>query len=430
MDHDSLELIKAWLGERLAEIKPTLAIGIGPCTLASVKSTIAIDQVCKKILPNTPIVYGGPLVLVPGLEWFFFEYLNAYAVIPGDGEIALASLLEKLKSNQKRQIRGISYEPNMKLVPIIAKDIDNLPFPARDLFDHGRYFLSTRRDLYVYPFAGIVCSRGCPHECGFCSSSTMRKGHQSIRSLNNISEEIRMLTTNMGVKSIVFYDDCSFSNESTINEEITEFAKMIKSSGKGVVWQIEMRTDVANALTSNSVKKMYQSGCRQINLGIEKGTLKGLKSIGKSTNPEESAEACKTITSSAPNLRLAGTFILGGPGETYDEAMETIEFSKKLGLLFAHFYPLEIYPGTRLYHKKFGLDMRIWLNLVQQDSVFAGSLVYEDILKKDDILELTCKAYKSFYRRKEWSALGKRLLCSHFNLVCSTVFSWGEAPRW
>lgn len=318
----------------------------------------------------------------------------------------------------------------MKFSPNTIKDIDKLPFPARDLFDHGRYFLSTRRDLYVYPFAGFVCSRGCPYECGFCSSSTMRKGHHSMRSLNNVSEEIRMLTTNIGVRSIVFYDDCSFSNESTINEEITEFTKMIKSSGKGVVWQIDMRTDVANALTSNSVEKMYQSGCRQINLGIEKGNLTGLKSIGKSTNPEESAKACKTITSSAPNLRLAGTFILGGPGETYDEAMETIEFSKKLGLLYAHFYPLEIYPGTRLYHKKFGLDMRIWLNLVQQDSAFAGSLVYEDILKRDDILELTCKAYKSFYRRKEWSALGKRLLGGHFNSVCSTVFSWGEGPRW
>jgi radical SAM superfamily enzyme YgiQ (UPF0313 family) len=239
-----------------------------------------------------------------------------------------------------------------------------------------------------------------------------------------------MLTEDNGVKSIVFYDDCQFSNESTVNEEMTEFAKMVKSSGKGTVWQIEMRTNIADSLTANLVKTMYEAGCRQINLGIEKGTKKGLKAIEKSLNPDRAIEACKTIRTAAPNMRLAGTFIIGGPEETYDEAMETIEYSKELGLLFAHFYPLEIFPGTRLYTKKFGSDMRIWLNLIQQDSTFAGSLVYEDLLRKDDILKLTCIAYKAFYKRKQWADLGKKLLGCHFESVCSTVHSWGGGPRW
>lgn len=430
IDSVSLERMKNWLMEKLCENRPTLAIGIGPCTLASANSTIAIEQVCKKVLPSVPIVYGGPLASVPGLEWFFFEHLHAYAVISGDGEIVLTDLLTQLKSNKGEQIEGVSYAPSQKFAPNFVKDLDMLPFPARDLFNNSLYFPSARRDLFTSPFACVICSRGCPYNCGFCSSAVIRNGHQSKRSLGNISEEIRMLTMGMGVRSIVFYDDSSFSNESTANEEMTEFSKMMGNAGKEAVWQIEMRPDIANSLDESSIKAMYESGCRQINLGIEKGTLKGLRSIEKALRPEQSVEACQKIRSATPNLRLAGTFILGGPGETYDEAVETIEYSKNLGLLFAHFYPLEIYPGTRLYQKKFGSDMRTWLDLILQDSMFAGSLVYEDTLQKDDIAGLTCKAYRAFYRRKEWISLGKSLLGSHFGTVRSTAFSWGENPRW
>jgi hypothetical protein len=99
-------------------------------------------------------------------------------------------------------------------------------------------------------------------------------------------------------------------------------------------------------------------------------------------------------------------------------------------LAFAHFYPLEIYPGTRLYEKKFGTDMRIWLDRIFQESVFTGSLVYEDILERDVLAELICKAYRIFYGRKEWIALAKRLLGTHFTTVFPIVMAWGENPRW
>ena len=430
LDSNSLGGMENWLMLKLREISPSLAIGVGPCTLASVKSAISIGKVCKKVLPNVPIIYGGPLASIPGLEWFFFEYLNAYAVIPGDGEVVLSNLLMELRSGKKRQIEGVSYVSTQKFAPNFVKDLEMLPFPARDLFDGSLYFLSTRRDLFVSPFASVVCSRGCPHSCGFCSASVIRNGFQSKRSLRSISEEIRMLTFDMGIRSIVFYDDCSFSNASTANEEMTEFSKIMRNTGKGAVWQIEMRPDIANSLDETSIKAMYESGCRQINLGIEKGTLKGLRSIEKALQPEQSVEACKRIRLTAPNLRLAGTFILGGPGETHNEAVETIEYSKNLGLLFAHFYPLEIYPGTRLYQKKFGSDMHAWLDLIPRDTVFSGSIIYEDLLRKEDIAVLTCKAYRAFYRRKEWVSLGKKLLGSHFETVHSAAFSWGENPRW
>lgn len=430
VNNQSLEKMRIWLLGRLSRIRPKLAIGIGPCTLSSVPSLIAIEQICRKLFPNVPIIYGGPLASTPGLEWFFFEYLHAFAVIPGDAEVVLTKLLTAFRSKLSKSVKGVFHDSSERFAPNIIGDLDILPFPARDLFRNNRYHPSIRRNLFVFPFATMICSRGCPHSCGFCLSSTIRNGVWTKRSLENISDEIKMLTKNIGARSIIFYDDSFFVNTSSVNEELTEFSKMVRDISENIVWQIEMRPDVACSLTEKTIRDMYRGGCRQINLGIEKATTKGLKSIGKNLNPDQSTEACKRIRKVAPELRLTGTFILGGPHEIHQEAIETIEFSKDLGLLFAHFYPMEIYPGTRLYQEKFGSDMRVWLERILQERTFLGSLIYEDCLDKKDLIDLVCEAYRVFYRRKEWIDLAKKLLGNHFADVRLAVSYWGERIRW
>lgn len=412
------------------EFKPKLAIGIGPCTVSAVPAIINIEEIVLKLFPSVPIIYGGPLA-ISGLEWFFFDYLHATAVIPGDAEFVLADLLTAFQTHKVRYTKGAFFDSKQKFMPNVIRDLDYLPLPARELFNPNYYFPSIRRNLFEFPFATVMCSRGCPYHCGFCAAFTIRNGIQTKRSLENISEEIETLVKNTGTRNIIFYDDSFFSNKSSVNEEVAEFCKAIEAVSGNIVWQLEMRPDSASMLTENTIKTMYRTGCRQINFGIEKGTEKGLRLIGKNLSTDQVLEACRNIKKAAPKLRMTGTFILGGPGETYDEAMETIEFSKKLDLLFAHFYPLEIYPGTKLYQKKFGSDMQVWLEKVLQERVFVGSIIYEDHLNKNDMIKLISKAYRFFYRRKEWKKLAKELLGDYLEDVSSAVFSWGEGTsRW
>lgn len=430
LDNESLKQLEIWLSQNLNRFRPKLAIGIGPVTLCSVPSTIIVEKVCRRLFPETPIVYGGPMASTPGLEWFFFEYLHANAVIPGDAEIALANFLQSLNSNEKSHVEGVFYSSQEKFIPNVIQNLDELPFPARELFQQNAYFLSARRDLFESPFATIMCSRGCIFNCGFCSSSTIRKGIQTKRSLGNIAIELEMLVNNAGVKSIVFFDDTYFSNGKEVNEDVQEFSRMIRSVSENIVWQIEMRPDVACFLEERTINELFESGCRQINLGIEKGTTRGLKSIGKRLDVQDSIEACTRIRKAAPKLRLAGTFILGGPGETYEEAIQTIDFSTTLGLIFAHFSPLEVYPGTELYREKFGDDMKVWLEKVLEEQTFVGSIIYEDLPDRNDLIDLLCRGYKGFYRRKEWENLAKTLLGDNYQRVKAIAFQWGEALRW
>lgn len=426
-----MKKLQTWLLNKLSKIKPKLAIGIGPCTISAVQSIAVIEQTCLEVFPDIPIIYGGPLASVPGLEWFFFERLHATAVIPGDAELVLADLLTSFSFKENTHVEGVFFDSTQKFVPNISTNLDNIPFPARDLFNRKHYYPSIKRNLFVFPFATMVCSRGCPFNCGFCASPIIRNHTQTKRSLENVSHEIRILTRDMGTRSIIYYDDGFFSKESSVNEEIVAFSEAIEATSPSVVWQVEMRPDVASFLAESTIKIMYRSGCRQINLGIEKGTEKGLRSLEKNLHPDHAVEACRKIREAAPKLRLTGTFILGGPGETYEEAVETIDFSKRLNLLFAHFYPLEIYPGTRLYQQEFGSDMRVWLERIIHEPLFVGSLVYEDCLDKDDLIELIRHAYRTFYGRKDWINLAQKLLGNNFRDVSSVVSSWGKGTsRW
>jgi len=430
LDSRSLRRIEKWLLQKLAVFRPRLAIGIGPITMCSVPSTIIVEKVCRRLFPKTPIVYGGPLASTPGLEWFFFEYLHATAVIPGDAEIAFTRFLQSLASHGQIRVEGISYSSQQKFVPNVIENLDELPIPARHLFPQSAYFLSTRRDLFEPPFATMMCSRGCVFNCGFCSSTTIRRGVQTKRSLGSIAKELEVLVNKTGVKSIVFFDDTYFSNSKEANEDVQKFSQMVRAVSEEIVWQIEMRPDIACTLETKTIFGMFDSGCRQINLGIEKGSSEGLVSIGKKIDAQDSVEACTRITKAAPNLRLAGTFILGGPGETYEEALHIIEFSTNLGLLFAHFSPLEIYPGTELFREKFGDDTRAWLGSVLDEQTFVGSIIFEDNLKKNDLVDLICRGYRTFYRRKEWENQAKTLLGKNYQEVRKTVFKWGETLRW
>ena len=104
-------------------------------------------------------------------------------------------------------------------------------------------------------------------------------------------------------------------------------------------------------------------------------------------------------------IETDGFFMLGIPGETKEDAINTINFSKELGLDFAQFYITTPYPGTKLYEiaKNYG-DISIkpneWHKFNQygdKNPVFIPKGWTGEELKK-----MQKKAWKSFYLRPNY----------------------------
>jgi radical SAM superfamily enzyme YgiQ (UPF0313 family) len=127
-------------------------------------------------------------------------------------------------------------------------------------------------------------------------------------------------------------------------------------------------------------------------------------------------------------MRLTGTFILGGPGEDYATINDTVEFSTSLGLLFAHFYPLELYQGTALYEEVYDeQDTTTWYHKIMSDDLPWGEVIYEnEILSRNALLNSVSNAYNTFYSRETWHQLARRMLGKNYVETANVVSEWSK----
>ncbi|MDR1689120.1 MAG: B12-binding domain-containing radical SAM protein [Clostridiales bacterium] len=390
---DDLSVFETDIKNELHKYNPSL-IGIGPCVTSHVRALIIIARVCKEVFPETPIVCGGPLATMNGQEWFFFEELQIPYIIKGDGEKAIPSLIKTIKNGLPLlTCPEVSYDGHFVYNDI--SDINSISFPHRLSSSHTQISdrrKSTKSGILTMP---MITSRGCMYTCDYCVSGSLSSRFRK-RSNDNILEEMIFLRDGYGATDIIFYDDCFFYNPKTSNEEIFSFCNLLMKNRLSMTWQIEMRTDLLLSLTDESLTLLEKSGCRQINIGIEKTSSESLFCIGKTSTIEGLMEKNKHIAKLF-GIELTATFILGGFNENEKTVRKLIEDSKKLSLTQAHFNPLFVYPSTKLYNN-YGLKARDWYNLIKNDTLPWGEIVFENTeLSREKLLSFLDLAYTEFY---------------------------------
>ena len=392
---EELTEFEIYLTKEIQKYKPML-IGIGPCITSHVRALKIVSNVCKNVFPGIPVVCGGPLATMKDQEWFFFEELGIPSIIRGDGEKAIPSLIKTIKMGlPPSSCPEVSHEGHIVFNEI--SDINSLYFPYRA--DNNRCDQISKRRTSIETVnvtMPMITSRGCINSCDYCVSGNIST-HYRKRSNENIINEMLSLRDCFGVNDIVFYDDCFFTNPKESSSDIEEFCYLLLKREVAMTWQIELRTDLLLGLTDTSVKLLERAGCRQINIGIEKTSDEALATIGKASSVG-GIDAKNKHISEISQIKLAATFILGGDNESETSVMQLIMDSKKLSLSQAHYNPLFVYPATKLY-AKCGFKNREWYNLIINDTLPWGEVVYESKeLPREKLLYLIDKAYTEFYR--------------------------------
>lgn len=387
-------------------------IGIGPCITTQVKALKIIADCCIRCFSKERIFAGGPLASIDNQEWFFFEYLRIDNIIKGDGEIAIINALKSVKSG-----KGLSACRNITTRQRIyyneIRDIDNIPFPYRPFLRDNIFSIRRSSGMADVLTASMITSRGCLYNCKYCVSGNMKYKQFRKRSYNSIAEEMLSLNKRLGVSDIIFYDDCFFYNNRTINEDVFKFCAVLKEKRVNVTWQMEIRPDALVHLSDQSVVLLKQNGCRQINIGIEKTSDIGLNYLGKRISLDGISEAIQRIKR-LTSITIAGTFILGGSDETEDDIKKTIDDSTKMALDFAHYNPLFIYPGTPLY-ETFFINEYEWVDYILNDTLPWGEIVYENKnVTKEKLLQLVDYAYSEFYANTNYAKTS--MVDDRFNL--------------
>ena len=396
-DASDLEGLVEHLLKECSPDSPKL-IGIGPLVTASLHSTQTIVKACRRHCSAT-VVVGGPLCSVPGFSKVAKSYLDVDAFVAGDGETPIAAIWHAVdgRTGLESVNPRIAIPGMMEMEPFREPNLNLLPVPARDLLQHDGYQSSRRRSFNLSRMTAAFLSRGCPYSCSFCAAPLSSGKVVRKLSTHRITEEVAACGS-AGFQTIIFYDDCLFIKSPKLESSVLEFVEAVNRSGWKGTFQLELRCDAVASLSRGALFALADAGCRQVNMGIEKAHTVQLQRLRKRLSPDIAREAVDIIA--ATNMRAAGTFILGGPGETRDDIEATIDFAVSMPLDFAHFNPMALYPGTSLFEQVFGPSASAsWLELcLDREIAPKGDILWSDSeIRLDYIIESIKNGYSQFY---------------------------------
>jgi len=360
-------------------------IGITSVT-PSIPQAYAVAKIAKKVIEDCTVVMGGPHVtFLP--KQTLEECKHVDIVVRGEGEKTVEKLMRAIENGESlKTVRGIAFRSGNQIVenepmPFI-KNIDEIPFPSRDLLPMDKYQFNGVR------YTTMLTSRGCPFGCSFCSSSRLFGGYWRGRSPENVLEEMRVIYEDYKIKNIELMDDTF-----TLNQKRAEkICDGIIKREWDIAWSASSRVDT---ITKKLAEKMKKAGCWVIYLGIESGSQKILDSIGKRITIRQVKKAVKIVKDAG--IQVLGSFIIGFPEDTVKTIRQTIEFAKSLNLDYAQFSILTPYPGTPIFDFAAKNDLLLtndWGKYTVIDPVMRIKGVTARQLKS-----LLQKAYISFYLR-------------------------------
>jgi len=261
--------------------------------------------------------------------------------IRGEGEYNLLNLVDTISKQKQdfKEIKGLVFRENKIVksnpIPEPAKNLDELPFPDRKLIDFN-YKLQHKS-------TSILSSRGCPFKCRFCFFSAVMGKRWRARSVNNIIEELQLLKE-QGYRDILFVDDNFALSKKRVFQLCSELKRNqltdLNFSGDCRIDNVSL--ELLRALVTINFKKIVY--------GIESGTQRILDYYAKGTTIDQIKQAVATAKKAQMEI-IYGSFVLGAPNETIQEAINTIKFAIKLDLSFIVPQILETIPISPLYQE-------------------------------------------------------------------------------
>jgi radical SAM superfamily enzyme YgiQ (UPF0313 family) len=288
----------------------------------------------RQVLPNKRIILGGGITTPYELV---LKNIDVDIVVVGEGEATILNVLNNL--NDLSTVDGIAYKTkegivkNRPVTPI--SDLDDIPFPAWELFPMEIYFKNNIRGTKKVTEADILTARGCPYNCGFCFDIYGKKVRN--RSINNVISEITELKRIYGVNQISIVDETFILDK----RRIIEFSKAMKALN--ITWGCNARV---NLITDDLLKVMKEGGCWYMLFGIESGSQFILDRIGKNVTVEMAKNA--VLLTNKYGINAFCSIMIGYIDEDHTTIQETVKFLKDTKSYSTFFYATAT-PETRLY---------------------------------------------------------------------------------
>jgi anaerobic magnesium-protoporphyrin IX monomethyl ester cyclase len=386
--------------EKYLEKKKPDVVGI-TCMTFLVIDALEIARIVKKVNPETFVVVGGVHPTIYPEELASQPEIDG--IVIGEGEIAFSELIDALSKRKSFSgIKGIGYKENGRVIinpqAKFIQDLDSLPIPDRELLPYKEYYnlLGTGKEIMT----GLLTSRGCPHNCIFCTSKDGRVCR--MRSPENVVKEIE-ICVKKGITDFNVIDD----TYTISRKRVISIADLILKKGLKITMDVNARVDQVD---QEMLDRLAQAGCNRIRFGVESGNAEVLRKLKKGITLDQVREAFK-MAKDAGMVTFA-YFMVGSPGESIKEVKQSIRLAKEINPDFVQFLITTPFPASQLY--EMGLDNGIlrndyWREFSAHPHEGFVPQWWTENFSPQELVKWQKKAHLKFYYRPKyiWSQLSK-----------------------
>lgn len=289
-----------------------------------------------------PSILGGPH------PTFFPEILledGVDAICIGEGEEAMLEFAERFGAEGKvaSGIRNIQVKAaDGKVAPAalrpLIRDLDGLPFPDRALFARRHPILGSHGVRH------FLAQRGCPHACTFCFNQGYRrlygKSAPAIRSRNPLAvcAEIAAAREEGPLEMVSFVDDSFAHDPDWVDRFCAAYARNVS-----LPFSVNLR---ASDGIPSLAGRLAESGCRLAYVGVEAGRDASRRLLGRPMAERTIRDTLAALH--RHGIRTITENMVGIPGESFEEAMETLRLNAAMRPTLANCSIFTPYPGLPL----------------------------------------------------------------------------------
>lgn len=179
--------------------------------------------------------------------------------------------------------------------------------------------------------AGVNIMYGCNNYCSYCIVPYVR-GRERSRNPQDILEEIKNLAAD-GVVEIMLLGQNVNSYGKNLDTPMS-FAGLLSEIEKiNGIERIRFMTSHPKDLSDDLIEVMKYSTkiCKHLHLPIQSGSTRLLKLMNRKYTKESYLELVDKIRAAVPDISLTTDIIVGFPGETEEDFLDTLEVVKKVG---------------------------------------------------------------------------------------------------
>jgi len=283
---------------------------------------------CKEIISHKPKYVGFSIFTTYSIHLinYMIRYIKKNSnikIIIGGGAIGrYLELINNIISLDIDLIDHVVIGHGEKAILDIISQKSNDKFTIQYKSDYSYTQLPDYSDLDFTKYDSVLPSYnslGCPFNCPYCTLSRMWK--YSERPVNQIYNELKMCKEKHNINEYRFGN--SYFNILSPNfEELYNKIKDLNIKWSTSGWR------VINNVPKTHYKLLAESGCHDVNVGIESGSEKVRKSMRKKFTNDDIFKVFDNLSEQGITINM--TFIVGYPTEDQEDFQQTLDFFEKI----------------------------------------------------------------------------------------------------